>query len=79
MKQADSKGRTGGPDPGAGNAPGAEPQGAAPSAASGAPDRAAPMDIQAYIGTRLREVYEDVAKQPIPDRFLELMRQLDAK
>ena len=36
-------------------------------------------DIHAYIGTRLREVYDDVARQPIPDRFLELMRQLEAK
>jgi hypothetical protein len=39
----------------------------------------APADIHAYIGARLREVYNDVARQPIPDRFLELMRQLDAK
>jgi hypothetical protein len=37
------------------------------------------IDIQAYIGQQLRAVYEDVAKQPVPDRFLELMRQLDTK
>ena len=34
-------------------------------------------DVHAYIGRQLRAVYDDVAKQPIPDRFLELMRQLE--
>ena len=36
-------------------------------------------DMQAFIGRQLRAVYDDVAKQPVPDRFLELMRQLDTK
>lgn len=31
------------------------------------------------IGRRLRDYYEDVAKQPVPDRFLELLRKLDKK
>jgi Anti-sigma factor NepR len=31
------------------------------------------------IGRRLREYYDDVAKQPVPDRFAELLRKLDAK
>ena len=35
-------------------------------------------DVHAYIGRQLRAVYDDVAKQPVPDRFLELMKQLDA-
>ena len=47
-----------------------QPSGAAPGT---------PVDIHAYIGSRLREVYDDVARQPIPDRFIELMRQLEAK
>ena len=35
------------------------------------------MDVQAYIGRQLRAVYDDVVKQPIPDRFLALMKQLE--
>ncbi len=34
-------------------------------------------DVQAYIGRQLRAVYDDVVKQPIPDRFLALMKQLE--
>jgi hypothetical protein len=34
-------------------------------------------DVQAYIGRQLRAVYDDVVKQPIPDRFLDLMKQLE--
>lgn len=45
------------------------------SAASETNQRA--VDIQAYIGARLRSSYDDVASQPVPDRFLQLMQQLD--
>lgn len=31
------------------------------------------------IGRRLREFYDDVAQQPVPDRFAELLSKLDAK
>ena len=72
MSEAESKGLTAGPAPVSGPDADAHPQ---PPAAVGTPR----MDIQAYIGTRLREVYDDVASQPIPDRFLDLMRQLDGK
>ncbi len=34
-------------------------------------------DVQAYIGRQLRAVYDDVVKQPIPDRLLALMKQLE--
>ena len=30
------------------------------------------------IGTRLRGYFDEVAKQPVPARFLELLKQLDA-
>jgi hypothetical protein len=51
---------------------------AIPPAASGAPaGAAAPADVQAYIGRQLRAVFDDVAKQPVPQRFLDLMRQLE--
>jgi Anti-sigma factor NepR len=31
------------------------------------------------IGSRLRDYYDDVAKQPVPDRFMDLLMQLEAK
>ncbi len=30
------------------------------------------------IGQRLRNYYEEVASEPIPDRFMDLLNQLDA-
>ena len=58
----------------------AEPDAAA-TEASAAPDDTKPAtaDVQAYIGRQLRAVYDDVVKQPIPDRFLALMEQLEGK
>ena len=58
-------------------APGVQgPTEAATDAGAAEPGRAA-VDVQAYIGRQLRAVYDDVAKQPIPDRFLALMKQLE--
>jgi hypothetical protein len=34
-------------------------------------------DIHARIGTRLKAYYEDILTQPVPDRFENLLRQLD--
>ena len=34
-------------------------------------------DVHTYIGARLRQAFDDVAKQPVPERFLQLMRDLD--
>jgi len=31
------------------------------------------------IGRRLKDYYEDVANQPVPDRFIDLLKQLDKK
>ena len=45
--------------------------------AAGEGGRLGPTDVQAYIGRQLRAVYDDVVKQPIPDRFLALMKQLE--
>ena len=41
-------------------------------AASGKPQ------VYDIIGTRLRGYFDEVAKQPVPDRFLELLKQFDA-
>lgn len=34
-------------------------------------------DSQAFIGSRLREFYDDVVAEPVPDRFLELLKKLE--
>ncbi|WP_417766630.1 NepR family anti-sigma factor [Stappia sp.] len=34
-------------------------------------------DIHARIGTRLKAYYDDILAQPVPDRFENLLRQLD--
>ncbi len=33
--------------------------------------------IDPEIGNKMRAMYEDLLKQPIPDRFVELLEQLD--
>lgn len=35
------------------------------------------MQVQDHIGRQLRAVYDDLLSQPVPDRFLELLQQLD--
>jgi len=34
---------------------------------------------QRAIGRELRRIYEDVAKEPVPDEFVELLRQIDRR
>jgi hypothetical protein len=36
-------------------------------------------DVQAHIGRQLRAGYVDILNQPVPDRFLELLAELDQK
>jgi len=36
-------------------------------------------DVEAHIGGRLRAMYDSVLREPVPDRFLDLLRQLDSK
>ena len=33
--------------------------------------------VQGEIGKQLRAAYEDVVKEPVPDRFLELLKKLE--
>jgi anti-sigma factor NepR-like protein len=35
--------------------------------------------IYDMIGKRLRDYYDEVAAQPVPDRFLDLLKQLESK
>jgi hypothetical protein len=34
-------------------------------------------DVQAKIGTQLRAIYDDVVKEGVPDRFVDLLKRLD--
>jgi hypothetical protein len=38
---------------------------------------ALPRDAQLKIGERLKALYNDVVNQPVPDRFKDLLAQLD--
>jgi hypothetical protein len=44
-----------------------------------APDTRLDSDVQAHIGRQLRAGYVDILNQPVPDRFLELLAQLDQR
>lgn len=35
-------------------------------------------EVSDLIGQRLRNYYDEVAKQPVPDRFMDLLSQLEA-
>jgi hypothetical protein len=36
-------------------------------------------DVQAKIGNQLRALYDDIVKEGVPDRFVELLQRLDDK
>ena len=44
---------------------------------SGGKSAALGREIQAKIGQQLRAVYDDVVNQGVPDRFADLLRQLE--
>ncbi|MGE3643770.1 MAG: NepR family anti-sigma factor [Beijerinckiaceae bacterium] len=50
-------------------------QGAGPTSSVGSDARA---DIGQAIGSKLRKLYSDAAEAPIPDRFTDLLNQLDS-
>ena len=41
------------------------------------PGASVQMQVQDHIGRQLRAVYDDLLSQPVPDRFLEVLDQLD--
>jgi hypothetical protein len=49
---------------------------AAPDVAVGARLEA---DLQAHIGRQLRAVYNEVVNEPVPDRFIKLLEELERK
>jgi hypothetical protein len=36
-------------------------------------------DLQAHIGRQLRSLYDEVLKEPVPDRLRDLLQQLEQK
>jgi len=48
---------------------------------NGDQDKAAPAlppDAQSRIGARLRQMYDSMVKEPVPDRFAALLQQLES-
>jgi hypothetical protein len=35
------------------------------------------VDMRAYIGKQLQAVYDEILRQPVPDRFKDLLKELD--
>jgi len=50
---------------------------AARNGAPRAPGEPFGTDIQSHIGRQLRAIYDGVVAQPVPDRFLELLNELE--
>lgn len=42
-------------------------------------DEPAPDERQEWIGQQLRKVYDETLNEPIPERFLDLLKQIDRK
>ena len=42
-------------------------------------DKGVEAAIQAYIGRQLRAVYDEVANEPVPDKFIDLLNELERK
>lgn len=38
-----------------------------------------PNGLDAVIGKKMRAMYDDLLHQPIPDRFVELLKQIDQR
>lgn len=43
------------------------------------PPQALGLDVQAHLGRQLRAVFDDLARQPVPDRFTALLDALERK
>jgi hypothetical protein len=39
--------------------------------------RSADSSVEKAIGNRLRAYYDEIAREPVPDRFVELLKRLD--
>lgn len=46
---------------------------------SGSPQTFLDRDVQAKIGDQLRALHDDIVQQGVPDRFVDLLSQLDKR
>ncbi len=53
--------------------------GAPPARPPGAVEAGLEREVQTHLGRQLRALYDEVASQPVPDRFLKLLEQLEEK
>jgi hypothetical protein len=51
--------------------------GASPTRAPAAVEAGLESEVQAHLGRQLRALYDEVAGQPVPDRFRKLLDQLE--
>ena len=59
--------------------PAARPEGDAAAAAAGAKPGMLAENVQAHLGRHLKAVYAEIANQPVPDRFAQLLDDLERK
>ena len=60
--------------------PGQRPEVSSPEAdGAAAPAGKRVANVKDHIGRQLRALYNEVASQPVPDRFMELLDRLDVK
>ncbi|MFZ4531375.1 MAG: NepR family anti-sigma factor [Alsobacter sp.] len=52
---------------------------AVPDGSGRAPGEPYGSDMQSHIGRQLRAIYDGVVAQPVPDRFLELLNELEQR
>lgn len=50
---------------------------ASPAAARAA--KKTPADKEDWIGSHLRKVYDEALSEPVPERFLDLLKEIDKK
>jgi hypothetical protein len=62
----------------AGGQPPMEPEANSPDQRAAAVKKR-PLDVKDHIGRQLRALYDGVASQPVPDRFMDLLNRLDEK
>lgn len=59
--------------------PSAHPSGSSSATARDGPPAMLDRSVQAQIGRLLRDVFADVAREPVPDRFVRLLAELQTK
>jgi hypothetical protein len=53
--------------------------GTSTTASSAHPGAGMEAELQAYIGRQLRAVYDEIVNEPVPDKFVQLLSNLERK